>query len=164
MIIVAFKNLEKSELARDAVIERLDHLVDKFENLKVSHIRVTLEMENSPTQAGPDLFSVKVQVRGGIYDGVKITKSSSSLYVALADVADHLLEVLNRFTDKLRVKNRSRARKYLKQKGLLRRVNGLVEDVEVATSLAMNRGRRRRYKVPPDEVGIFSAWLAQSVD
>jgi len=111
VIKVTFKNLEKSELAREAALERVESIVEKFEHLKGSRINVTLEMENSPTQAGPDLFRVKVHVNGGRYQGLRIVKSAASLYVALADVVDHMLESLNRFSDKMRVKERSKARK-----------------------------------------------------
>ncbi len=115
MIKVTFKSLEPSELAKEVVRDRLEYICQKFEHLKDSSIRVTLEMENSPTQAGPDLFRVKVQVSGGPYDGVRISKSAPSLYSALADVADHMLEVLNRFSDKVRVRNRSKSRTFSKR-------------------------------------------------
>lgn len=111
MIKVTFKNLESSELAREAAVERIKAVVDKFEQLNESRIAVTLEMQNSPIQAGPDLFTVKVQVNGGRYQGVRIVKSASNLYIALADVVDHMLETLNRFSDKARVTERSKARK-----------------------------------------------------
>lgn len=111
MIKVTFKNLESSELAREAAVERIKAVAEKFEQLNESRIVVTLEMQNSPIQAGPDLFTVKVQVNGGRYQGVRIVKSASNLYVALADVVDHMLETLNRFSDKARVTERSKARK-----------------------------------------------------
>ncbi len=114
MIQIKFKNLDKSQLAREAVYERVETLVEKFEDLTQSKILVTLEMENSPVQAGPDLFKVKLHVAGGRYDGITVEKSDANLYVALADVLDHMLEVLNRFGDKIRVKERKIARK-LKQ-------------------------------------------------
>lgn len=111
MIKVTFKNLDNSELAREAAVERIEAVLEKFEHLKKSRIQVTLEMENSPSQPGPDLFKVKVQVNGSRYDGVRIIKSASSLYVALADVVDHMLETLNRFSDKVRVTERTKARR-----------------------------------------------------
>lgn len=107
---VKFKNLEKSELAQDMVYERVGSLVEKFEDLTNSKIQVTLEMENSPLQAGPDLFKVKLFVTRGRYNGIAIEKSNSNLYVALAEVVDRMLEVLNRFGDKIRVKDRKKAR------------------------------------------------------
>lgn len=110
MIQVKFKNLEKSQMAREAAEERIENLIAKFPDLSKSKIQVTLEMENSPTQAGPDLFKVKCHVIGGRYDGITIEKEDSNLYVALADVVEHMLEKLNRFGDKVRVRERSNAR------------------------------------------------------
>lgn len=67
-------------------------------------------MENSPAQAGPDFFKVKLHVILGRYDGITVEKGSSSFYVSPADAVDPMLEVLNRFGDKARVKERKRAR------------------------------------------------------
>lgn len=110
MIQVKFKNLEKSEMAREAAQERIEALIAKFPDLSKSKIQITLEMENSPSQAGPDIFKVKCHVSGARYDGVTIEKEGSNLYVALADVIEHMLENLNRFGDKARVKERTKAR------------------------------------------------------
>lgn len=115
MIQVIFKNLERSELVRETAVERIETLVEKFSDLKKSQLVVTLEMENSPTQAGPDLFTVKVQVKRGRYHGTRVEKSASNLYLALADVVDHLLELFNRSGDRARVKERSQARKAIRR-------------------------------------------------
>jgi len=115
MIQIIFKNLEKSEMAREAVTERIEGMINKFPFLNESQISVTLEMENSPFKAGPDLFKVKVQVKGGRYRGIRIMKSSHNLYVALAEVVDLMLENLNNFGDKKRVIERKKARKQLKE-------------------------------------------------
>lgn len=115
MIQVKFKNLDKSEMAREAAQERIEALIQKFGDLSESKIQVTLEMENSPLQAGPDLFKVKLHVSRGRYDGITVEKSDSNLYVALAEVVDHMLEVLNRFGDRARVKERKRARELIKE-------------------------------------------------
>jgi len=111
MIKVVFKNLEKSDLAKEAVEERLREVLERFPSLSESHIVVTLSMQNSPRQGGPDLFAVKTRIEKGIYDGVILEKSAPSLYVALADICEHLLERLNRFSDKKRVKSRTLERK-----------------------------------------------------
>jgi ribosome-associated translation inhibitor RaiA len=110
---IVFKNLEKSEIAKDAVRERISELLEKFPDLKKSSVHVTLEMHNSPLQAGPDSFSISLRVSGGKYDGVSLTKYSQSLYVALADLIEHALEILNRNSDKKRVVERSMHRKFL---------------------------------------------------
>lgn len=112
MIQIKFKNLDKSELAKEAVVSRIQTLVEKFENLEKSRILVTLEMLNSPVQAGPDLFSVKLHVLNGRYHGVTVTKSDPNFYRALADLVDHMLEKLNRAGDKVRVKQRTKARQF----------------------------------------------------
>ncbi len=110
MIQVRFKNLEPSELAKDTAIERLSAIVEKFPDFFESEIRVTLSMENSPIQTGRDVFTVKVHGVRGKYRGVLMERSSNSLYAALADVVDRLLERLNRFGDKKRVQRRKQAR------------------------------------------------------
>lgn len=115
MIQVKFKNLDKSEMAKEAVEERVHALMQKFSDLKGSKIQVTLEMQNSPVQAGPDLFKVKFHISRGRYDGVTVEKSDANLYIALADVADHMLEALNRAGDRARVKERRKARELTKK-------------------------------------------------
>ena len=115
MIQIKFKNLERTEMAREAVEERIETLIQKFPDLSASKIQITLEMENSPSQAGPDLFRVKLHVARGRYNGITVDKADSSLYVALAEVVGHMLEKLNRFGDKLRVKERTSARKIARE-------------------------------------------------
>ncbi len=110
MIQIKFKNLERSELAREAALERIETLVKKFHDLSESKIHVTLEMENSPLQAGPDMFRVKLYISDGRFGGIRVTKSDPNLYKALADMTEHMLEKLNRTGDKERVKERTKAR------------------------------------------------------
>ena len=95
MIKIKFKKLRKSEAIINTINERIEHLIEKFPNLLKSKISITVEMENSPIQAGPDLFKLKLLVSGGKYDAVTIEKCDPNLYAALADVCDHMLEALN---------------------------------------------------------------------
>ena len=113
MIQIQFKNMQKSEILRDSVHDRIQDLVFKFSELNRSRIMVTLEMHNSPLKPGPDLFSVKLHISGGRYSGVTVGKSDANLYVALADVVDHMLEKLNRFGDRRRVMRRNKERKWI---------------------------------------------------
>lgn len=115
MVYINFKNLEKSELAREVVRNRMDGLIEKFPDLSESNIRITLEMENSPFQAGPDLFKIKLHVASGRYRGVTVEKSNSNLYMALAELVDRMLEVLNRFGDRNRMRERATARKIARE-------------------------------------------------
>jgi ribosome-associated translation inhibitor RaiA len=114
MIEIKFKNLEKSEMAKDAVEERMINLIEKFPDLKESKIQITLEMENSPAQVGPDFFNVKLHIFRGRYDELTVKKSDSNLYVALAKVVEHMLEALNRFGDRARLKKRKLSQATLK--------------------------------------------------
>jgi len=111
MIRVTFKDLDQSELAKELAIERIRTVVERFPELQKSRITITLSMENSPLHPGPDLFSVKVFCAGGKFDSVTLQKSAGSLYAALAEVVDHLLERLNRFSDRTRVKTRRKSRR-----------------------------------------------------
>lgn len=111
MIQVKFKNLAKSDIAEEAALDRVAALADKFPELGRSNITVTLEMENSPFQAGPDVFSVKLHIANGRYRGTTVTKSEATLYKALADMMEHMLEKLNRAGDRRRVKQRAKARR-----------------------------------------------------
>ncbi len=112
MIQVIFKNLERSEMAKRLAEERISELIERFPELKKSRIAVTLSMDNSPNQSGPDFFGVKVRVLGGRLGGVILEKSANSLYVALAEVIERLLERLNRFGDRQRVVSRQIERKF----------------------------------------------------
>ena len=111
MIKVTFKNLEKSSLAKNIVTDKMNALVDKFPELKQHSIQLTLSMDNSSSQAGPDEFGIKVQIKGKKFDGLIVEKRAKSLYLAMALVDDVLLELLNRRTDKLRVKSRTQLRR-----------------------------------------------------
>lgn len=110
MIHVNFQNMERSDSAKETTIERLETMIERFPDLQGNTIKVNLEMLNSPLHAGPDLFGVTVQISTGRYRGIRIRKSAPNLYVALAEVIDRMLEKLNRFGDRTRVKSRTKAR------------------------------------------------------
>lgn len=112
MIQVLFKNLKPSELIRQAIADRLSDDLVRFPDLTADAISVLVEMENSPTQAGPDLFRVKLRVTKGRYRGVILEKTANSFYIALADLNENLVERLNRFGDKQRAKRRKQAQHF----------------------------------------------------
>ena len=116
MIQVIFKDLDTSELAKEVALDRMQSVVDRFPDLSESRMAVTLSMQNSPIQAGPDVFTVKVHCRGGRYRGLTLEKSGPNLYAALADVVDHMLERLNRFGDRSRVRSRESARRIARRR------------------------------------------------
>lgn len=108
---ITFKNLERSELAVEAVEERMIPLRDKFPSIQSKDITVNLSMDNSPVQGGLDVFMVKIHLVSGQYKGVILEKSAPSLYVALANLVDSLHERLKRFDEKARKISRHNTRK-----------------------------------------------------
>jgi ribosome-associated translation inhibitor RaiA len=108
---IIFKNLDSSELAKQIVLERIADLIVKFPDLETHRIVVTLSMNNSSTQVGPDEFRVKYHIKGKKFANLILEKKAETIYKALAAVNEATLELLNRTIDKLRVKNRAKSRK-----------------------------------------------------
>jgi ribosome-associated translation inhibitor RaiA len=111
MLKIIFKNLEKSDLVIRVVESRFGDLVAKFPNLSNHVMYVKLSMDNSSTQAGPDEFGVRVQVKGKMYGDLIIEKKSGTLYRALAEVVEAMLERVSRRADKIRIMERAKSRK-----------------------------------------------------
>lgn len=101
---ILFRNLEKSDLAKEIVTQRLQPTIEKFPDLRSHQVVATLSMENSPHKPGRDSFTVKILITGKRYRAIVLKKSGPNLYAALAEATDHLLERLNRYGDRLRVK------------------------------------------------------------
>jgi len=112
MIQVVFQNLKPSGFVKSAALERIESVVDRFPLLQNSQLILTLSMENSPHHPGLDHFTVKFHCKSGAYRGVTIRKANSNLYLALADLVDHLQEALNRKGDRRRVSERRRERQW----------------------------------------------------
>lgn len=106
MLKIVFKNMESSKLAKDIVQEKINPIIEKFPSLNGHKVTLTLEMENSPKHAGPDLFTVSLMVTGKIYKGLKTKRASSNFYVATADLADGLNQLLSRESDRLLKSNK----------------------------------------------------------
>ncbi len=101
MLKIVFKNMESSQLAKDIVQEKISPILKKFPSLEGHSVSLTLEMENSPRQAGPDLFTVSLMVRGKTYKMLKMKKSSSNFYHATAELADGFNELLSQESNRL---------------------------------------------------------------
>jgi ribosome-associated translation inhibitor RaiA len=101
MLKVVFKNLDSSELIRDFVRERVQSVIRKYPHLINHQIVLTLEMENSPTQAGPDLFSISVMIKGKFLKNFKLKKSADNLYHAIAEFINSFNHLLGAETERL---------------------------------------------------------------
>jgi ribosomal subunit interface protein len=106
MFKIIFKNMDSSELVKDIVSEKIQPIIEKYPALVGHQIVLTLEMENSPNQAGPDLFTVTSMVKGKTYKNLKIKRSSSNFYVAIGELADRFNEQLSKEINRLMQNNR----------------------------------------------------------
>jgi ribosome-associated translation inhibitor RaiA len=110
---LVFRNLEPSDLTRAFVEERLLQLTSKFPDLERAHFQLTIVLENSPRHPGPHSFTLKLHVLAGRYRGVRLEKSALHFYQAMAELMEAMLERLNRFGDRERVRKRQRERQLL---------------------------------------------------
>ncbi|MFZ4404048.1 MAG: HPF/RaiA family ribosome-associated protein [Pseudobdellovibrionaceae bacterium] len=113
MLKINFKNLEKSELAKEIVTEKLSEVLFKFPEVLDHKLQVTLSMDNSPLKPGPDMFEVMLSIHGEKYKNIIIKKKAKNLYLAISETKDSLLQALNKSGDKARVSSRGAARKVL---------------------------------------------------
>lgn len=97
---IVFKNMKSSDFAKTIIKERFSSIVEKYPSLKGHKITLTMEMDNSPTQAGPDHFNASVIVSGEVYK-IRIKRSSRNLYLAIANLAEQFNQLISRETDRL---------------------------------------------------------------
>jgi ribosome-associated translation inhibitor RaiA len=110
MLNVVFKGLKNSDLATEFILAKVNEIVEKFPKLQGRKINLTLSMENSPQQAGPDVFGVKIRIARSKFRDIIIEKKTHNLYLAAQEVCEALLERLNRDGDKRRIVKRQQAR------------------------------------------------------
>jgi ribosome-associated translation inhibitor RaiA len=109
---VVFQNLKKSEFIKSLVVDRVQSVLEKFPQNRRGKAVVYVSMENSPRQAGPDLFGVKVMLKSSIARSMVFSKKAGSLFQATADVADGLLESMHRQHDKMLDRERDKQRRW----------------------------------------------------
>ncbi len=109
---VVFQNLKKSEFIRAFVTDRVLSVLEKFPQNRRGKATVYVSMENSPRQAGPDVFGVKVMLRNSVIKTFVLSKKAGSLFQATADVAEGLLETLHRHSERILRQKRSREREW----------------------------------------------------
>lgn len=102
MLKIVFKNLEPSQLARDIVQERITPVIKKFPALANHKVTLTLEMENSPNQAGPDLFTITSTGSGKTFKNLRMRKSSINFYLATAELVDGFNKLLSHENERLK--------------------------------------------------------------
>lgn len=112
MVKVVFKNLAKSEMIRDIVMNRVEKTMAKFLDLEKVSSTVIVAREHSHEHTGVDWFSVKLLIAGKGLKPIVLEKRAEGLYQALAMVSDRALEILHRSIEKSRFENRHERRKW----------------------------------------------------
>lgn len=112
MVRVVFKNLEKSEIIKKVVEEKLSHTIEKFPELDQAHATATVSMENSQFQAGRDVFHVRIILLSKRLRPIILEKTADNPYLAASVLSDRLFEVLHRSIERKRDQLRSARRKW----------------------------------------------------
>ena len=104
---IIFKNMESSENVKAVIVERMSHILEKYPSARDHRITFTLEMENSPFQAGPDRFNASALISGKVFK-LRIKRSSQNLYQSIADLAEGFNQLMSREADRvLKLQQRS---------------------------------------------------------
>jgi ribosome-associated translation inhibitor RaiA len=98
---IVFKNMKSSLNAQEIIKEKLEAVFEKFPTLSEHKVTLTVEMENSPRQAGPDQFTISTMVTGKVFKNLRIKKSSKNFYLTVTEVVNGFNKLLNRETERL---------------------------------------------------------------
>jgi hypothetical protein len=107
---IVFKNLEPSQLAREIAADQILLVLEKFPKAAAHRATLTLSMDNSSRQPGKDLFGARLMLSGKNFSNLLVEKKATSLYQAVGNLREALLEVLNRTGDRQRVSGRTKQR------------------------------------------------------
>ncbi len=105
MVRVVFRNIEKSELMKDAIETKVSHILAKFPGLQ----NATTTVIATP---GPDSYHVKVVLLSRGLKPVILERDGEDANHAFSHLADRLFEVLHRSLERRREKTRSERRKW----------------------------------------------------
>lgn len=86
MIRVHFHRLERSELARDIVLERIGEVLREFSAQVRSEAVVTLTSEQSLSATMPDLFHVRLEATTVQGTAIDLESAAPSLFAAVETV------------------------------------------------------------------------------
>ncbi len=113
---IVFKNLSSSALIRNAIQERLAPILDKIPYWRKGPVTVTVERENSPTQAGPDHYTTTLMIGTGARGTLRFKEAAENLYHSIALLAGTSEFALRRSTEKMKRKPRKTQSKWMNQR------------------------------------------------
>jgi ribosome-associated translation inhibitor RaiA len=90
MLNIVYKNFEPTNYTKEIILERIKPIINKFSLDHKHRVRITLEVVNSPSQAGADVYSITTFIHGITYKNFKMKRSSSDFFRAIADLVDGL--------------------------------------------------------------------------
>ena len=109
---IRFIRLTKSELITEAIEDRILPAISKFSDIRHKDIVTEIAMENSPHQAGRNLFRVKIKIVRGKMRGFTLEKSDISFYRALANITTSLPSTIKKFRSKKQGKALKQLRRF----------------------------------------------------
>ena len=104
MVEVLFRNVERSELARQLAEDRISEIVRAFPDAPTRAVSITLGMVRSSQVSRPDLFAVHVQWNGA-FGTIAAQAQAPSLYVALELLQRSLRRKLKKASESCIVNN-----------------------------------------------------------
>ena len=93
---IQFVRLKKSSAVIEAIEDRMTPIFEKANIDYQRKVKITVAMENSPVQAGPDLFRVRMRIKTGIFRNLIVEKADMNFYKALSSLAESVSTTLQR--------------------------------------------------------------------
>lgn len=105
MMQIKFKNLEPSQLAKEAVQEKMASLYSEYDFLNFCRIRVNIELMSNRSVDRPDLFAVSFHIVEGKCVGLKLQQSDPNLHDALGRLVEQIRQRLRQMSETCSNKN-----------------------------------------------------------
>jgi ribosome-associated translation inhibitor RaiA len=113
---IVFKNLSSSALIRNAIEERLSPILDKISYWRRGPVTITVERENSSTQAGPDYYTTTLMIGTGARGTIRFKEAAANLYHSIALLAGTTEFALRRSTERIKREPRRAQTKWMNQR------------------------------------------------
>jgi ribosome-associated translation inhibitor RaiA len=110
---IVFKNGLESEFIKNAMNQHMEVLEEKHPELQQTDAIVTVKMDNSPLQAGPDSYTVNIRLIGGRnFRNISLHKTAQNFYSAMNAAFHVLAQKLSKKSEKKRGLIRQRRRQF----------------------------------------------------
>ena len=93
---VVCAQIGKTEALEDFAKDRIDHVIEKYEDAGIHSSVVRLQMDHAFLQKGKELFRVEVLLKTRKFNEIFLKKTGGNLYEALAEASDKLNNLLSK--------------------------------------------------------------------